>query len=88
MSGTATRDWAAILAGITALGVLIFGATATHGWLETIVVWQLHLFGLLMIGIALYKGATRWLLLIVPVFLIPLCMGAMLLYACSQGDCL
>ena len=88
MTREAIRDWSAILAIFTAIGVLIYGWNAEYGWFETAFFWPVHLLGLTLVAVSIAKGAPRLLAIITPVFLIPLGMGAMLLYACSQGDCL
>ncbi|HSG55734.1 MAG TPA: hypothetical protein VLA45_09770 [Paracoccaceae bacterium] len=88
MSENALRDWSATLAVLAAVAVVTYGLTARYGWFETVFIWPVYLFGSVMIGMAVYKGATKLLLLVLPVFLIPPGMGLMLLYACSQGDCL
>lgn len=88
MNQTALRDWTAVLAVLAAVGLIIYGLTAENGWIETMFLWPVYVFGLLMTGLALYKGAPKLLLMILPVFLVPMAMAGMLLYACTQGTCL
>ena len=84
----AIRDWTAVLAVFAAFAVIAYGLTAQHGWIETVTLWPVQVFGLVMVALAIRFGASKLFLLLTPVFLVPLSMGAMLLYACSQGDCL
>ena len=52
MSNESVCDWAAILSGLAALGVLAVGLTAEYGMIETFAFWPIHVFGLAMIGLA------------------------------------
>lgn len=80
------REIAATAASLAALGVIVHAITASH-WTETVGIWPLHAFGLLMTALAIAKGGSRLLILLTPIFLIPLVMGVTLLFTCAPGNC-
>ena len=88
MNDGAVRDWTALAAVLMAVTVIAFGATARYGWIGATALWPVHILGLAAITVAIRKGAPRLLLVFAPVFLVPLGMGALLLYECSRGNCL
>ena len=86
-----TRDFSSIVAIFAAIAILGIGAANEvqgDGWIIVFAFWPIYLIGLISLMIAVKQGASKLLLLVLPIFVVPAGMGAMLILACAQGDCL
>lgn len=50
--------------------------------------YPIQIFGLIMMGIAIYQKRNWWLFIVLPILALPLAGWLILLAACSQGNCI
>ena len=86
--GVKISPYLSVIPLICALALILVGLFSTYGWLYTIMYWPVAIIGIIALVIAIRKNSDWWLLITLPVFLYPLIMGALVLYSCSQGNCL
>ncbi len=78
----------AALAALILIGLGLAFELRGEGWIMVFAYWQICLFGLLLVAVAVLKGFSKMLLFLLPIFLLPLGLGAGFLVECSKGNCL
>lgn len=71
------------LAIVFALAVIGLSAALYQGVMVAYLIWAAALVGLFFLVAALIGGQTRWLLLLLPVLLMPPALFAILLFFCN-----
>jgi hypothetical protein len=87
----ASRFWPSASAVGLALAMLFWQLQLEYGWLEMATNW-LFWVGSIVWGYLVFLGIKRWrhwwLLLTAPIVFYPIGLFAVLIAACSQGNCL
>ena len=81
----AVSEFAAIGAAILVMAIGLFSPL---GFWSVALIFPIPLFGLVLLIIALFQGRRWWLLLLLPIFVVPLSYFAQFAYECTRGPCL